>query len=305
MIICPKCTKEIADDSAHCGYCGQEIKAKVEKKTMFGMAALDGAVLQKAIKEAQAAKDEAQASAQGLKLPKPATGASGGGAPASAGGSGLKLPKPGEASAGGGDAFDDLDDDDLGLAKTEMLEFSEEARAELREAAATVNLAAPAAGSQDEPEFSDEDANAPTMPHTQPDFNEAPAGAGFGSQQGGLGAQNGFGSQGGFGSEDDFDSEDVLGSQDDFGGPVEFGQSPSGQPVGGFGQQSKFDQPASQGPIGGFGSPQADSLPVTTDGEPAKSKKGLYIAIAAVVFVLGSGCFLSLMWWAYSTLVAG
>src|SRR5690554_733662 len=298
MIICPKCTKKIADDAAHGGYCGQEIKAKAEKKTMFGMAALDGAVLQKAIKEAQAAKDEAQASAQGLKLPKPATGASGGGAPASAGGSGLKLPKPGEASAGGGDAFDDLDDD-LGLAKTEMLEFSEEARAELREAAATMNLAAPAAGSQDEPEFSDEDASSPTMPHTQPGFDEAPAGAGFGSQQGGLGAQNGFGSHGGFDSEDGFDS------QEDLGGPVGFGPSPGGQPAGGFGQPATSDQPASQGPIGGFGSPQADSLPVTTDGEPAKSKKGLYIAIAAVVFVLGSGCFLSLMWWAYSTLVAG
>jgi hypothetical protein len=138
MINCPSCNKEIADDSAHCGYCGQEIKARNEKKTMFGMAALGGDQLEKAIqeaKEAKKAKKDGSGAASGLKIPKPAANPSADKpssqeptGPMAAGG--LKLPRPGEKSA----ALKEEDPEDMGLAKTEMLEFTAEKRAELANA---------------------------------------------------------------------------------------------------------------------------------------------------------------------------
>ncbi len=116
MINCPSCGKEIADDSAHCGFCGQKIESrKQKKKTMFGMAALDGDELKKAVEQAKEAKQSGPGGGGGgMKLPKPGQG--GGAKPSTS--SGLKIPKPGQ-KAPAADA-----DDGAGLAKTERIDLS-------------------------------------------------------------------------------------------------------------------------------------------------------------------------------------
>src|SRR5690554_3092905 len=267
MITCPKCTKEIADDSVHCGYCGQEIKAKNEKKTMFGMAALDGAMLEKAVQEAQAAKDQAKKAEGGLKLPKPSGGLGAGSTPspsASGGGDGLKLPRPGQSA-------DDVED--VGLAKTEMLEFNEEARADLRKA----SEAAAAAGSHavddlgDTAAFDADDVNSPTAPSALPNFDEPAGGVAFGQE-------DGFGQQGGFGQQE-------TTPQGGFGQ-----QDAAAAPQGGFGQQAGFDQPPSAAPQDGFAQPQGGDLPAHAPEPAPKSKKGLFIAIGVVLLLGTMGC---------------
>lgn len=270
MITCPKCTKEIADDSAHCGYCGQEIKAKNEKKTMFGMAALDGAMLEKAVQEAQAAKDQAKKAEGGLKLPKPSGGLGSGSTPspsASGGSAGLKLPRPGQSA-------DEVED--VGLAKTEMLEFNEEARADLRKA----SEAAAAAESHvqgavddlgDTAAFDSDDVNAQTAPTALPNFDEPAGGVAFGQQ-------DGFGQQGGFGQQE-------VTPQGGFGQ-----QGPVPAPEGGFGQQAGFDQPPSAAPQDGFPQPQGGDLPAHAPEQAPKSKKGLFIIIGVVVLLGTLGC---------------
>lgn len=122
MINCPNCSKEIADNSAHCGFCGHEINAQVEKRTMFGMAALDDDALKKAVEEARESSQEAKSAdaggQKGLKLPTPG-GKTGGGERAASEG-GISLPKPGDEPR----PFEEADE----LAATEMLEFSEAER---------------------------------------------------------------------------------------------------------------------------------------------------------------------------------
>lgn len=61
MITCPNCGKENADESVHCGFCGHQLQ-EGGKKTMFGMAALDGDAIKAA---AEAAKKAAANASQG------------------------------------------------------------------------------------------------------------------------------------------------------------------------------------------------------------------------------------------------
>lgn len=93
MIVCPNCSKENADDSAHCGFCGNQL-TEGGKKTMFGMAALSADQIRAA---AEAAKQKAASEAPSLSLPKPGQS------------SGSNLPLPGS-----------LPDTDA-FAKTEMM----------------------------------------------------------------------------------------------------------------------------------------------------------------------------------------
>ena len=59
MISCPSCHKDIADDSAHCGFCGAKIETGAGKKTMIGFAALTGDALKQAAEEARQARESA------------------------------------------------------------------------------------------------------------------------------------------------------------------------------------------------------------------------------------------------------
>jgi hypothetical protein len=69
MIVCPNCQKENADESVHCGFCGQQLKEDAGgKKTMFGLNALSSVDIQKAAQEAKAAAAQA---AQNVVASKP------------------------------------------------------------------------------------------------------------------------------------------------------------------------------------------------------------------------------------------
>jgi hypothetical protein len=136
MINCPKCDEQIADDSAHCGYCGHQLEQKKKKNTMFGMAALGGDELKKAVDEAKEAKKEqadssggspsSKASSKasekggGLKLPKPGQGSNS----TASESKGSKLPKPGQKGPGSTDLADD-EDPEVAFAKTERLDLSD------------------------------------------------------------------------------------------------------------------------------------------------------------------------------------
>lgn len=61
MIQCPDCGKDIADDSAHCGFCGAKIETGGGKKTMIGFAAVTGEALREAAAEARQARLDAEA----------------------------------------------------------------------------------------------------------------------------------------------------------------------------------------------------------------------------------------------------
>ncbi len=61
MIVCPNCGKQNADESVHCGFCGNQLQ-EGGKKTMFGMAALDPEELRKAAEAAKSAAPHAQRS---------------------------------------------------------------------------------------------------------------------------------------------------------------------------------------------------------------------------------------------------
>lgn len=56
MINCPSCGKEIADDSAHCGYCGSELEMGSGKKTIVGFAAITPQMMQEAAEAAKAGR---------------------------------------------------------------------------------------------------------------------------------------------------------------------------------------------------------------------------------------------------------
>jgi hypothetical protein len=50
MITCPNCSKQNADEAAHCGFCGHQLSAGNKPlKTMFGMNALDPELLKQAL----------------------------------------------------------------------------------------------------------------------------------------------------------------------------------------------------------------------------------------------------------------
>lgn len=84
MIQCPECGKEIADNSAHCGFCGAEIQTGGGKKTMIGFAAVTEDAMREAAQQARDARDRAEQEAN-----PPQSSDEGGGEPK------LKLPKPG------------------------------------------------------------------------------------------------------------------------------------------------------------------------------------------------------------------
>lgn len=63
MIQCPSCGKDIADDSAHCGYCGSKVETGAGKKTMIGFAAVTAEQMREAAEEARKAREQATASA--------------------------------------------------------------------------------------------------------------------------------------------------------------------------------------------------------------------------------------------------
>ena len=87
MISCPNCGKDIADDSVHCGYCGQEIVPGGGKKTIMGFGAITEDVLRKAAEEAKEARAQAEKEAE-----KQSAGAAGGFGERVE--SKLKIPKP-------------------------------------------------------------------------------------------------------------------------------------------------------------------------------------------------------------------
>jgi len=98
MIVCPDCGKNIADDSAHCGFCGAEIESGGGKKTMIGFAAVTGDVMKQAAEEARKAREASgglgdQPSEGKLKIPKPNIPMSSSGESAAGG-----LPAPGKLS---------------------------------------------------------------------------------------------------------------------------------------------------------------------------------------------------------------
>jgi hypothetical protein len=143
MINCPNCDKQIADDSAHCGYCGHQLEEKNKKKTMFGMAALGGDELKKAVEEAKEAKQEKETGSGdaqgkqggGLKIPKPGQGPKDEGEEKKA----FKIPKPGQKQAdstadrqgqdqqGEDQQGEDQqgEDQQAGFAKTERIDLSD------------------------------------------------------------------------------------------------------------------------------------------------------------------------------------
>ncbi len=72
MIQCHECSKDVAEDAAHCGHCGAKVISS-GGKTMFGMGAISPEMMEKAAAEVAAAK-EAAAGAAG-KLGASAAGA--------------------------------------------------------------------------------------------------------------------------------------------------------------------------------------------------------------------------------------
>lgn len=83
---CPECAEQIADDAVFCGECGTRVEERDNKKTMFGMGAIDADDLDGAV---QQAKDEAdqQGGGQRGKDDKGGQGEKKGG---------FRLPTPGE-----------------------------------------------------------------------------------------------------------------------------------------------------------------------------------------------------------------
>ena len=67
MIQCPECSKDIAEDAAHCGHCGAKIPAAgAGMKTMFGFGAISPEMMQQAADEVAAAKGAASKAASGV-----------------------------------------------------------------------------------------------------------------------------------------------------------------------------------------------------------------------------------------------
>lgn len=334
MINCPNCGKQIADDSAHCGYCGAEIKQeKAKKKTMFGMAALGGDELKKAVEEAKEAKKtkgDGGGSGGGLKLPKPGqkSGPSQSDSPKqSGGGGGLKLPKPGQKKPTPNEA---PDEDAAGMAKTERIDLSEasspsesatephdveerfanqqqltpeDADPDAPANAETMAMAAPGPDEMGGADFQTDDAG-PTAPDaSQPPVSEpdepepADPGAPFGEPPG-PGEPAGPQDFGGAAAATPGPSQ--ASNAGDQGGPIAADAQPSAGPAPGPGAPAGPNLAEQQG---GFGQQQIDT------GQPPaaqeKSKKGLIIAVVVVAMLLGGGCMLGVGWWVWSSFFAG
>lgn len=274
MINCPNCNKELADNTVHCGYCGQEVKTTSDKKTMFGMAALSSDQLKKALEEARSAQQA------GADQARP------------------KIPAPGDLKP----AAPTANDDDISLAKTEMLDLSDEQRevlANTRPAASTSNADPFAA---DEPTANLPAAEAPTLMSSpgEPLFGNYgdDAAPGFGDSIGDTGPTEPT-------TAPSFGDSPSVGDTPSFGDSPAFGQTPTFRDAPQAGEQT---QPAPQnhfGPSQGLNAPAAQPGAADLNVEPEKSKKGLYIILGLVVLLFGGGCFLSLAWWGYSTFVAG
>lgn len=64
MIQCPECSKDIAENAAHCGHCGAKVPAAgTGMKTMFGFGAISPEMMKEAAAEVAAAKDAATSAA--------------------------------------------------------------------------------------------------------------------------------------------------------------------------------------------------------------------------------------------------
>lgn len=97
MIQCPNCKEQIADDSAHCGFCGHQLKGGASK-TMFGMAPVSADDIEGVKAATEAAKAAAEEGKSLGGIPKPSvprpSGSDGGSKPTLPKPSGLNLPKP-------------------------------------------------------------------------------------------------------------------------------------------------------------------------------------------------------------------
>lgn len=284
MITCPNCDKEVADDTVHCGYCGHKIKEEGgQKKTMFGMAALGGDDLKKAVEEAKRAKqDEAESSkGGGFKLPSPkpssakssspgsgaSEGASSGAGFERSGSGRFALPKPGEKS----EAEDTADDEaKIASAKTELLDAAaqEELKKDLerRRADESQTTRTPDAPATPEPA-------APVDTGTEP-----PAAAA---------------------AEANYPAD--AGAANVTPGPSQV--APAGDQKGPLAPSADV-QPEVQQHAAGPGEHVHGTRPPYT-GEPAEksSKKGIIIAIIAVVMLFGGACVIGIGYVIYTNLL--
>lgn len=324
MINCPNCDKQIADDAAHCGYCGHQLEDKSKKKTMFGMAALGGDELKKAVEEAKKAKDDQGDGAQdkpggGFKIPGPGQKGAGQSNASqsnasqsnanrpSGGGSGFKIPKPGQkAEKEAGTGQHEADED--AWAKTERIDLSD---------------AEPPSADLSEPSESS------TEPHDVEDRL---------SNQQQLQTDESVGEDAGTAStismsapsDGDLDSvppsepaQPEQPSQPSFGEPAGPGPSQvsqAGDQSGPFGPGAQEAEEAHQANQqansfgGGVPNPSGPSLAdqqgdmqvhqVGTGGPPApeqKSKKGLIIGLVLVAMLFGGACVLGAGYYAYTS----
>jgi hypothetical protein len=298
MINCPNCDKQIADDSAHCGYCGHQLEEKNNKNTMFGMPALGGDELKKAVEQAKEAKNEqgenpgeAGESKKGgaFKIPKPGKGANK--EDANKEGGGLKLPKPGQKQPAPDEAASDQgDQEEVSLAKTERIDLSD---AQLPEDSdndpSSDDPSSEDPSSEDQP-LAVDDLGGPTEPTIgEPTVGEPTVGEPVGpppSQASEAGAQS-----------DQIDPAAAAPA----GGPA--GPTPAAQPAqaaqptpaaqqDGWGQQEFNTTPPGQEPSE-QPSANAQHQMQTQDQGEGKSKKGLIIGIVIATMVLGGGCVLT------------
>lgn len=319
MINCPNCGKKIADDSAHCGYCGHELQQQEKKKTMFGMAALSGDDLDKAIQQAEEAK-KADKDAEkdtkpggGLKIPKPGESRGSSSSSGSAG-SGLKIPKPGQKSKSDKDKA-------MGEAKTELLDRSqldsaigdEADQVEAPGTEADLQGSAPMGGGSQFGAESPSASQSPEPSQDQPDPAEA-SGAPFGeppgpaSTAGPAGPQNAAEQQQPPSEQQAASSGALPPTSDPEGaseprlgepaGPGPSQVSQAGDQTGPFGPSGRQDPGSAQPPAGpeaqpgGFG----DQPGPPAAAPEKKSKKGLIIGIVLAVMVLGGGCVATAVW---------
>ncbi|MFP4600276.1 MAG: hypothetical protein ACOC9W_01770 [Persicimonas sp.] len=289
MINCPSCAKEIADDSAHCGYCGHQIEQKEKKKTMFGMAALGGEDLKKAVEDAKKAKEESAGSSggksspgSGLKIPKPGSSKKGGSSQAGKASGSSKpftIPKPGNKA----DKKSEPDREGA-YAKTELLDLPDKDEPGLQEPSEQPTAGQPkVAGPQHELTPSDGGAQEPNA-STQPvDLSsnsvDDPGGPDTGLT---LGEPPGPGEAGRggpvvFGGDEGSDIDDVSPTDPSATSqPTGPGSGPAPGPAAGPGAANT-----------GLQGPQNNALEQT---EEKKSKKGLIIAVVGVALLLGMGC---------------
>ncbi len=305
MINCPNCDKQIADDSAHCGYCGHQIEEKQKKKTMFGMAAISGDELEDAVEKAKQAKERgggddgggAPKKPGGLKIPKPGPSSANksradqksSSTKSSGAGGGFKIPKPGQKSAPKDDAKND-EQDEAAWAKTERIDLSD-AEEPCESEAKTQAMQQPSPQHEFSPQDSSTGLGAESsatinVSNVEPEEDEPvepsqPSGPSFGepagpgpSQVSQAGAQSGpFG----------------PGAQE--ANEAEQAQQPQPSQGGGFSSSNVPNPSAKPGDEQG----QMQAHEVGTGGPPVpqeKSNKGKIIAIILVALAFGGACVL-------------